>query len=169
MIFQKNRNITIFLTIAALMLWANIGMTQTEWVKHPGNPVLDPGPNGTWDDDGVSQPTVLFNGTEYQMWYDAGDGSHSRIGYATSADGIVWQKHPNNPVLDIGASGTWEDNHVAGPTVLFDGTEYHMWYYAKWRILAVQNRREKKRNSICVCEILSDRIIQRCRFGYARI
>ena len=98
------------------------------WVKHPGNPVLDLGEGGTWDDYHVSDPMVLFDGAEYQMWYGGNDGSHRRIGYATGADGIVWKKHSDNPVLDLGDIGTWEDKHVCDPTILFDGTKYQMWY-----------------------------------------
>jgi predicted GH43/DUF377 family glycosyl hydrolase len=124
----KKRNITILGLIAALMLWANIGITQTEW-DYPGNLVLDLGASGEWDGVHVSEPTVLFDGTEYQMWY-AGQwhGLPYRIGLATSPDGITWEKHLGNPVLDSGASGTWDDFHVFSPTVLFDGTEYKMWY-----------------------------------------
>ena len=40
----------------------------------------------------------------------------------------MWEKYPDNPVLDLGANGTWEDYHVDGPTVFFDGAEYQMWY-----------------------------------------
>ena len=127
MFLLKNRNIAIFLSIAALMLWANVGMPQTEWEKYPGNPVLDLGESGTWDDDEVYHPNVLFDGTEYKMWYVGYDGSNHRIGYATSTDGIVWVKH-SEPVLNLGASGTWDDNYVHSPTVLFDGAEYQMWY-----------------------------------------
>jgi len=129
MFFLKNRNITIFLSIAALMLLASVGMTQTEWEKYPGNPVLGPGASGTWDDNYIESPTVLFDGKKFQMWYAGYDHSlYARIGYATSTDGIVWEKHPGNPVLDIGASGTWDDAGVSRPTILFDGTKYHMWY-----------------------------------------
>ena len=128
MFFQKNRNIAIFLSIAALMLWANIGMSQTEWEKYPGNPVLNIGASGTWEDLHVHAPSVLFDGVKYHMWYTGQDSLKVRIGYATSADGIVWNKSPGNPVLDHGASGTWEEIHVAHPTVLFDGTKYQMWY-----------------------------------------
>ena len=138
MFFLKNRNITIFFAIAALMLWANVGMAQTEWVKYPGNPVLDLGESGTWDDYDVLSPTVLFNGTEYQMWYSGNDGSNHRIGYATSGDGVEWEKYHANPVLDLGESGTWDDSHVHSPTIFFDGIEYHMWYSgydgSNWRI-----------------------------------
>ena len=125
--FFKKVNITIFWVIAAMMLWANVGITQTEWEKYPGNPVLDIGESGTWDDYYVYAPTVIFDGAKYQMWYSGNGVSNVRIGYATSADGIVWEKYPD-PVLDIGESGTWDRCYVAHPIVLFDGTNYQMWY-----------------------------------------
>jgi len=128
--FFKKVNITIFWVITTLMIGANVGMTQTEWEKYPGNPVLDVGASGTWDDTEVFSPTILFDGTKYQMWYSGDDGPNWRIGYATSVDGIVWEKHPANPVLSIEESGTWDDHSVQGPTVLFDGTKYQMWYTA---------------------------------------
>ncbi|MCK5527117.1 MAG: hypothetical protein KAJ05_08205, partial [Candidatus Latescibacteria bacterium] len=98
------------------------------WEKHAGNPVLDAGANGTWDDSGVSGPDVLVDGTGYHMWYNGSDGDHSRIGYATSTDGVVWEKQGANPVLDVGAGGAWDDAGVRSPSVLDDGTVYHLWY-----------------------------------------
>ncbi len=98
------------------------------WTKYTDNPVLDLGPPGSWDDAYVTHPSVLYDGTTYQMWYSGYDSSSWRIGYAYSSDGITWTKSPSNPVLDLGASGSWEDTHVTHPTVLYDGTKYHMWY-----------------------------------------
>jgi hypothetical protein len=74
---------------------------------------------------------VLSNGGEYEMWYNGFDSSHTRIGYATSTNGVGWVKHPNNPVLDVGASGTWEERYVQHPTVILDGAKYEMWYTGK--------------------------------------
>jgi disulfide bond formation protein DsbB len=37
-----------------------------------------------------------------------------------------WQKYPDNPVLDIGAPGTWESIEVLCPSVIYDGIEYKM-------------------------------------------
>ena len=104
-----------------------------EWEKHPDNPVLDLGPSGAWDDKTVEAPAVLFNGTEYHMWYAGSNGLSGiiRIGYATSVDGIVWEKYPGNPVLGPGPPGAWDDWYLHGPTVLFNGTEYQMWYPGK--------------------------------------
>ena len=111
-----------------LVFWASAGMAQTEWEKHPDNPVLDHGPGGTWDDPDVYPCHILFDGTEYKMWYGGYDG-HSRIGYATSPDGIVWTKYFDNPIVDRGPAGAWDDHHVSLPHVYFDGTEYKMWYW----------------------------------------
>ena len=110
------------------------------WEKYAGNPVLGPGLDGTWDDEGLLYPTVLFDSVIYRMWYTGHDGAETRIGYATSADGMTWQKYPNNPVLDIGVSGEWDDYRIVAPCVIFDGSQYKMWYGARaassqiWRI-----------------------------------
>ncbi len=98
------------------------------WAKNPANPVLDIGPPGSWDDTYLVEPTVLYDGVTYHMWYGGSDGSNGRIGYATSPDGITWTKNGSDPVLDIGPPSSWDDTHVGGPTVLHDGTTYHMWY-----------------------------------------
>jgi len=131
MFILKNRNITIFLVIAALMLWANIGMMQTEWVRYAGNPVLDLGAPGEWDDNLVHSPSVLFEDGTYKMWYAGHDvGGTYRIGYATSHDGVTWMKYAGNPVLDLGAPDEWDDSQVQSPSVLFEGGTYKMWYAA---------------------------------------
>ena len=98
------------------------------WTKHPNNPVLDLGPDGTWDYHGVGAPTVIKDGNLYKMWYIGYDGWWWRIGYATSPDGINWTKHPNNPVIREGAEGSWEEGHVWMPSVIKDGNTYHMLY-----------------------------------------
>ena len=98
------------------------------WEKYPGNPVLDVGPTGSWDDKNVFTPFVHFDGTQFHMWYGGSDGSGRRIGYATSSDGIVWNKHPDNPVLDVGPPSSWDDKMVSRPTVLLENDELKMWY-----------------------------------------
>ena len=41
---------------------------------------------------------------------------------------INWTKYENNPVLTRGANGAWDDVAIHGPSVMFDGSLYHMWY-----------------------------------------
>ena len=70
-----------------------------------------------------------MDGGTYRMWYfGKPEPSVDNIGYATSSDGIVWTKDANNPVLEPGAEGEWDDFGVAAPTVILDGDIFKMWY-----------------------------------------
>src|SRR5438046_10034944 len=60
------------------------------------------------------------------MWYRGWVGVRCDIGYAASPDGLNWARSPSNPVLLANASG-W-DQTLGNPTVVHDGTGYHMWY-----------------------------------------
>ena len=118
----------VLLVLTATPFWPKVGMAQTVWEKYPGNPVLDPGPDGAWDSKEVFQGHVLYGGTDYTMWYSGSDGRYKRIGFAASPDGIVWTKYAGNPVLDVGPLDAWDEGFVRDPAVLFNGTEYEMWY-----------------------------------------
>ena len=99
------------------------------WTKYNGNPVLTPGASGAWDHYGVLDPCVLKDGSTYRMWYfGKPEPSVDYIGYATSSDGIDWTKDANNPVLEPGAEGEWDDFGVAAPSVILDGDTFKMWY-----------------------------------------
>ena len=98
------------------------------WTRESNNPVLESGPSGSWDEDTVYQPCVLFDGTTYHMWFGGHSGPTRQIGYATSPDSINWTKNLGNPVLKPGLSGSWDDEFVDSPDVLFIDGVYHMWY-----------------------------------------
>jgi predicted GH43/DUF377 family glycosyl hydrolase len=123
---------TLLTSLAAVLFVAMLlprAQAQTSWIKHPGNPVIDLGTSGEWDDDGTSAGPVLFDGTSYRMWYLGYDATAGwRTGYATSDDGITWTKDANNPVLDVGSADSWDDSRAAAWTVLLINTTYHMWY-----------------------------------------
>jgi predicted GH43/DUF377 family glycosyl hydrolase len=100
------------------------------WIKYP-NPVLPLGPPGSWDHGAVLAGSVIKDGDTLKMWYQGwASGYHNNyIGYATSLDGINWNKANSvNPVLGPGAPGTWNSVGVFFPSVIFDGVIYHMWY-----------------------------------------
>jgi hypothetical protein len=91
----------------------------TTWTKHVGNPVMTGTPGG-WDEGMMMWPSVLKNGSAYEMWYTAGTG----IGRATSPDGIHWTKDPGNPVLSAG----WDGGTPLQPSVLLENGTYKMWF-----------------------------------------
>jgi predicted GH43/DUF377 family glycosyl hydrolase len=104
------------------------------WTKDPNNPVLDVGPNGTWDESSMFGGGALVIDSIFHLWYTGHTGlvnnANFLIGHATSTDGVTWTKDTNNPVLDVGPDGEWDDTWISAGSVVYDGSEYHMWYSA---------------------------------------
>lgn len=113
------------------------GMT---WSKYHGNPVLRDGGFGYWDYERINAPSVIYDKHEgiWKMWY-AGFAAYIGgfwIGYATSEDGIHWEKYQgtDNPGL-VFISSDYAENFdgysVLSPEVLEMNSQYgkyHMWY-----------------------------------------
>ena len=108
-----------------LLVYTFLSASQTKWFKYEGNPVLDVGPKGTWDDDWIHIDRVILRDSLYHMWYSGG-WQRTRIGHATSRDGVTWIKDKSNPVLD-NRPESWEVGIHRG-YVIFNGSHYHMWY-----------------------------------------
>jgi predicted GH43/DUF377 family glycosyl hydrolase len=67
----------------------------------------------------------------YKMWYTGHRGPGGipfAIGYATSSDGVNWNRVGTSPVLDVGPAGAWDAGQVRAPSVIKDGAVYRMWY-----------------------------------------
>lgn len=118
------RFIVICLAVAILAACSFSVFSQTEWDRYLGNPVLSPGTAPAWDDVMAAATFVLFHDGIYKMWYE---GNNS-FGYATSPDGLVWQKHAGNPVMVPGGLGTWDETNIDSPSIVVVGGTYHMWY-----------------------------------------
>jgi len=69
------------------------------WTKHEGNPVIDVGPKGSWEDSWVACAAVLKEeDDQYYMWYN-GNG---KIGLATAPHPLgPWTKYEGNPIHDL--------------------------------------------------------------------
>ena len=96
--------------------------------RYSGNPVLAPGASGAWDSYTINMPAVVHESGVYKLWYSGNGYSHERIGYATSSDGLSWTKYAQNPVMDLGGSGAWDDETVSSPCVLNVSGTLRMWY-----------------------------------------
>lgn len=64
------------------------------WTKYGSNPVLE-ADNSSWDTGGPGGHWVINDGGTYKMWYS----SNRQIGYATSTDGIDWDRPLGGSVL----------------------------------------------------------------------
>ncbi len=79
------------------------------WQREPEAPVLAHGDTGAWDASSVSPGSVLLldDGT-YLLYYHGYRTSVPEmygVGVATSASGIDWERHPDNPILTASSFG----------------------------------------------------------------
>jgi len=107
--------------------WSTDGIL---WEIHP-DPVLDAGQDGAWDDDFVYGPSVIYHNNEYHMWYcgNGGNDNPTRIGYASSSDGINWDKdEENNPVIETGPYDSYYESWLNFPCVMRNYGMYEIWF-----------------------------------------
>lgn len=105
------------------------------WAKDSNNPVVS---RLSLDNRDSHDPTVLFNGTSYEMWYTSSTGGGATdfaIQRATSNNGISWT---NNPVTRVfQPSSGWGAGTATAPFVIKIGLQYKMWYTSndgRWKI-----------------------------------
>ena len=95
------------------------------WTKLRGNPVLEPGAPGTFDERGVGEPAAWAASGWYWMLYTGRDPHEQRrIGLARSQDGVHWTK------LGVIFEGhnDWNRQVVCDPSVIERGGEVRVWY-----------------------------------------
>ena len=88
-----------------------------------------------WEGHEVKRPCIIKQGDTYHMWYTGAmfptefSNASSCIGYASSKDGIVWERLPE-PVMRPEES--WEGRALTYSHVIWDEEEqlYKMWYSA---------------------------------------
>jgi predicted GH43/DUF377 family glycosyl hydrolase len=98
------------------------------WTKHP-DPVLSPGPRGSFDERAVADPYVIRRGDFFYMFYLGQDrASRQRLGLARSRDGIVWEKLRSNPILELGEPGSFDEMGLGEPAIWTSGGSYWMLY-----------------------------------------
>lgn len=102
-----------------------------QFFKYDDNPIIPVGNEGAWDAGGIAYVHVLKIKDTYHMWYSATpieDYVSTQIGYASSTDGLNWVKFEGNPVLTLGDSGKFDDEHASMPWVIYEDSIFKMWY-----------------------------------------
>ena len=105
----------------------SVALVESDDGIHWGEPTILIGPAKTgWEDD-INRPCVVKRDGIYHMWYTGQFNDHSSIGYATSSDGLTWERR-SKPVLE--AVQPWEKVAVMCPSVLWDkdSKRFRMWY-----------------------------------------
>jgi len=135
-VIRENGQYKMWYGACATFPWFKIGYATSSdginWTKH-STPILEPGVQ-TWESGMVLYCCVMPYENGYKMWYSgastAGVSSQECIGYATSPDGINWERYANNPVLLPGVNGQWDDTWIFLSKVLYIDDIYYMWYGA---------------------------------------
>jgi predicted GH43/DUF377 family glycosyl hydrolase len=99
------------------------------WQRVGSEPVIAPDPDIWWQGgEETGTPHVLRLNSGYVMAYHAADRSGTpRIGFATSVDGLQWNKELN-PVLDIGSDNDWDSVGVITGSLILEESHLKLWY-----------------------------------------
>lgn len=115
---------------AGVGLGLAVSQNGIDWEKNEDNPVLAPDQDWEGGETGVvAAPSVVHHHGQYLMYYSGGatngpalqQRAGRAIGRAHSADGVVWEKDEDNPVLTAGQA--WEGGEagwVSSPSILIE-------------------------------------------------
>jgi predicted GH43/DUF377 family glycosyl hydrolase len=127
-------DVTVLREDAGYRMWfswrpkQSIALVESQDGLHWTNPRIAIGPTSSgWEDD-INRPSVVKRPVGYHLWYTGQANGHSRIGHATSSDGVTWTRASAKPVLSPEAK--WEKVAVMCPDVMWDdrAKQYRMWY-----------------------------------------
>jgi len=96
-----------------------------EWKKR-GPITLDRGSLGEFDSAFIFAPTVIYHNDNWLMWYTGHNGTQTRIGCATSSNGLFWTKV--GMVLDLGEPGAFDEFSIIQSDVFWQDSMFHMYY-----------------------------------------
>lgn len=97
------------------------------WTKAANNPVVRAG-SAAWNTGGIVNPTVVYIGNRYHMWYEGKDSSGTtRFGYATSSNAKDWTEFSQNPVIEN--IQDWSNNGIYAPDVVVNDGVFEMWFH----------------------------------------
>ena len=95
------------------------------WYKLRGNPILELGGYGEFDEAGLGEPAVWASHGYYWMLYTGRDRQENRrLGLARSRDGVAWEKLP----MVIAGGEAWDSKVICDPTVLVENGQVRVWF-----------------------------------------
>ncbi len=97
------------------------------WLRQSSRPVLEA--VLPWEGVAVMCPHVMWDKQKllWKLWYSAGQQYEpNAIGYATSLDGLRWEKFSANPVITPEPGIDWEKERVTAAQIIY----WKGWYYS---------------------------------------
>jgi len=97
------------------------------FTPYAGNPILDLGPSGSWDESDVNTPAVI-PGSTWLLYYAGTNRQVGALGTATSSDGFHWSKSQGNPVLGPDPAPAFDSSGLVYPDWLADPSGSRLYY-----------------------------------------
>lgn len=99
------------------------------WERISTNPILTHGAKGEWDENHALIVDIIESENGYIGFYEGEDRHNKyRIGIAYSQDILNWKKLEENPILDTGAKGSFDERMVCSPHVVREDNKYYLFY-----------------------------------------
>ncbi|MFC1738452.1 hypothetical protein ACFL1G_05305 [Planctomycetota bacterium] len=117
----------------AVQISKSVERATLEFIQIPGpNPILTPSKSG-WDSGVTEAADIIKDHHKYYFYYHGTGGGGYQLGVAVADHPLgPWKKYEGNPILELGASGSWEDQHVACAYIVKEKADkFYMWYSAK--------------------------------------
>jgi len=96
-----------------------------------GQPVLDIGKEGEWDEKSISDPRIIKYNKEYMMFYSGIDKRGvERLGLAIGKDLFSWRKYKKNPILDVSVQ-SWDRTSAARADIRIFNNRIYIFYSDK--------------------------------------
>jgi len=99
--------------------WSEDGFT---WERARDEPVLSVFQEdcGSWEKDCIYQPWLIEHEGSYYNFYNAANGNIEQMGMATSNDLLHWERYEHNPVITVGAEGSYNERFSSDSKVFWD-------------------------------------------------
>jgi predicted GH43/DUF377 family glycosyl hydrolase len=102
--------------------WSDDGV---HWTKLRSNPILELGPMGAFDEEGLGEPAVWASHGSYWMLYTGRDRAENRrLGLAQSDDGVHWRRMP----AVFTGDQAWDSKVVCDPHVEAQAGRIRVWF-----------------------------------------
>ncbi|MCU4975457.1 hypothetical protein OB955_22465 [Halobacteria archaeon AArc-m2/3/4] len=111
---------------------SNDGIT---WERAKDDPILSVHQDdcGEWEQSCIYQPWLLEHDGHYYDFYNAANGSVEKTGLATSEDLRSWDRYEDNPVVDTGPEGSFNEQFSSDPKVYWDEDHWVMFFFGVGR------------------------------------
>jgi predicted GH43/DUF377 family glycosyl hydrolase len=89
------------------------------WEKYAGNPIVDVGSVGSFDENGTGEPAVIYEAPYFYMLYTGRRADEERnLGLAISLDGVAWRKVSFDGLIKQDQRSGWNSKVICDPSIV---------------------------------------------------